>query len=189
MNETAAIDVWDLLVGLHRWMSVDFVDTVNHAPAIGEEETRTIANFLPRYERLRLELSPQARAEIDEAWNSVVAGANTMFAQLSLQVEYNKGNNPTFDPKAWRETTSVLWTGVVKDFERSLDVIRPILMEEFRGRPTGLLPSLTSVGGSVTIVGDVSDSEGIAIGPAASARTESVRLSEDVGWKRRFRRK
>jgi len=165
MSEAAARQTLELLVELHHWMTIDFVYQMNHGDSI---DSGPAGQFVANYSKLRIQLPPQVRTEVEATWNELVQGIEQMAGRLQLMIDHNhKGTY--LDVPAWEQEASAFWTAVVRKYEDSLDNLRGHLQDEIPRSAAISLPSLRSVGGGVTIVGDISDSTGVAVGRSAQA--------------------
>lgn len=145
-NEAA----WTALVEVKKWLVVDFLDKINHATKISEEDSRPLTDAWERIHAGEFALyedffrsSQSALSSLHERLADFTA---TMNSEIAARIAGDDAGRKKHHQDAERK-----FRELVQAYTAELHAIKGLLEVHLRDQPRISLPSLQSVGGAVII--------------------------------------
>jgi hypothetical protein len=143
--------IWDALLAVQKWLTVDFIDKINYGGEVTNDDWKPFfdAHQALKEEQFHLdnEIFSLSRKAIEESlYPNLAEFIETTNRQIQAR---DSGDRPL--QQALLERMTVQYNRLVKDFEQQLHNIKTVSEKNLREGPRIHLPSLRHVGGGIMI--------------------------------------
>jgi flagellar biosynthesis/type III secretory pathway protein FliH len=143
--------IWDALLAVHKWLTIDFIGKINHGGEVTNDDWKPLldAHQALKEEQFRLdtEIFSLTRKAIEESLYPALAQfVGTTNRQIQAR---DSGDRPL--QQSLLEQMTQHYNGLVHDFEQQLHDIKAVSEKTLKESPRIHLPSLRHVGGGIMI--------------------------------------